>query len=305
MKLQITKGKQTRPQRVLIYGVEGIGKSTLAAGCPGPVLFIDTEDGSGHLNVDRVQVRTMAELQEVVKYLRSNADGYKTLVLDTVDNLYRMVTEAVLEREGWANIEKPGYGKGYAVVTAEFSSLIASVLSLINNGINVVLIAHAKIEKITPPDTAEYTKYMPKVNAPNRQAEAARELIVENCDAVLFCHYEISVRTGDDGRPGRAVGSHQRRLYAQSAPAWQAKNRCGLPADNAMSATIWSTVFGTSKRPLNVTTEERELLEAYFVGLGKLTPGAALEDLPAEWYNKLEGNLQTALDNAKRKANNG
>lgn len=48
----IKRGKQQRPQRVIIYGPEGVGKSTLAAGLPAP-LFLDTEEGTQHMNVGR------------------------------------------------------------------------------------------------------------------------------------------------------------------------------------------------------------------------------------------------------------
>ncbi|VGS15292.1 phage protein [Streptococcus pyogenes] len=40
--MQITRGKRARAQRVVIYGPEGIGKSSFAAQFPEP-LFIDTE----------------------------------------------------------------------------------------------------------------------------------------------------------------------------------------------------------------------------------------------------------------------
>ena len=49
--MQITRGKRARAQKVVIYGPEGIGKSTFAAEFPNAV-FIDTEgstdnDGCG------------------------------------------------------------------------------------------------------------------------------------------------------------------------------------------------------------------------------------------------------------------
>lgn len=50
----IKRGVQQRPQRVIIYGPEGVGKSTLAAGLPAP-LFLDTEEGTQHMNVDRMR----------------------------------------------------------------------------------------------------------------------------------------------------------------------------------------------------------------------------------------------------------
>lgn len=53
MALNITSGKVSRAQRVVLYGSEGIGKTTLASGMPDPVV-IDLEDGSTHLDVRRI-----------------------------------------------------------------------------------------------------------------------------------------------------------------------------------------------------------------------------------------------------------
>lgn len=52
--MRITSGKVVRPQKVVIYGAEGIGKSTLAAQFPNP-LFIDTEGGTAQLDVRRIE----------------------------------------------------------------------------------------------------------------------------------------------------------------------------------------------------------------------------------------------------------
>lgn len=294
MAIQIKKGKLNRPQRILLYGVEGIGKSTLAAQAPKP-FFIDTEDGTGHLNVDRVQVKNVEDLREAINYLRSGTE-YKTAVIDTADNLNRMVAEHVIRREKWRNIEQPGYGKGHVIVTAEYNEIMSSILQLINSGLNVILVAHAKIERISPPDNPEYTKYMPKINAPNKQAEAARELILENCDAVLFAHYELAVRS-DGEKPGRAIGEQSRRIYAASAPAWQAKNRHGLPAENAMTADIWAKIFTTEKP--EISAENRALLTGYFVASGRLNEGQKLEDLPSSILSRVYNNLPGAIAAAK------
>jgi hypothetical protein len=60
--MNITKGKQKTAVRAVIYGVEGIGKSTFAAGLPSP-LFLDLEKGTGHLDVARADVETWQELE--------------------------------------------------------------------------------------------------------------------------------------------------------------------------------------------------------------------------------------------------
>lgn len=52
-KYAITAGVQDTPVKTVLYGPEGIGKSTFASHFPDPV-FIDTEGGTKRLNVKRL-----------------------------------------------------------------------------------------------------------------------------------------------------------------------------------------------------------------------------------------------------------
>ena len=49
----ITRGKIEKPLRLLVIGVDGVGKSTFAAAAPSPI-FLDAEDGSNNLDVARL-----------------------------------------------------------------------------------------------------------------------------------------------------------------------------------------------------------------------------------------------------------
>lgn len=78
--MKITKGKQTRPQRVVIYGVESVGKTTFAAQFPNP-LFLDIEGGTAHLNTDRCEINSWAELNGALKEVASS--DYQTVIIDS------------------------------------------------------------------------------------------------------------------------------------------------------------------------------------------------------------------------------
>ena len=83
--MKITSGKVIRPQKVVIYGSEGIGKTSMAARFPNP-LFIDTEGGTAQLDVRRIEKpSSFAELISVVKEVAANPTLCKTLILDTAD----------------------------------------------------------------------------------------------------------------------------------------------------------------------------------------------------------------------------
>ena len=320
--MNIKKGKQTRAQRIVIYGVEGIGKSTLAATAPAP-LFLDTENGTGQLNVDRVEVQTLGDIgsaiAELNQQLSNGSCEYKTLVLDTADNLWRLCADSICAENNWTDIEKAGYGKGYAMASDRFRIVLSHMDTLMKKGMHVVIVSHAKIDKISPPDNAEYSKYAIKVSAPNRQAEVSRELLKEWCDSLLFCHYDTTV----DSSKGKAVGQHKRVVSTTCSPAWEAKNRYNLPesmdmtpetlpaifeaagcAQNAPAETPQSpqsvpTVQPSANTPEKLQTNADDILVRYFTGIGKLQLGQGLEDLPENLKAALKARPEAALAKAR------
>lgn len=319
--MNIKKGKQARAQRIVIYGVEGIGKSTLAASAPAP-LFLDTENGTGQLEVDRVEIQNLNDLGGALSELLSGSLGYKTVVLDTADNLWRMCADSICAENNWTDIEKAGYGKGYAMAGDRFRQVIARLDDAMKHGIHVVIVSHAKVDRISPPDNAEYSKYAIKVSAPNKQAEASRELLKEWCDCLLFCHYDTTV----DSSKGKAIGQHKRIVSTNSAPAWEAKNRYGLPETMEMNADTMRAVFAAAgcgnvtAEPSNVTaqspqsvlepvqqvstpaepeTSADDILVRYFVGIGKLQQGQTLDALPENLKAALKARPDAALAKAQ------
>ena len=316
--MNIKKGKQVRAQRVVIYGVEGIGKSTLASAAPAP-LFLDTENGTGQLDVDRVEVQNLNDIGNAISELLGGNLGYRTVVLDTADNLWRMCADSICAENNWADIEKAGYGKGYAMAGDRFRLVISRFDELMKRGINVIIVSHAKIDRISPPDNAEYSKYAIKVAAPNKQAEASRELLKEWCDCLLFCHYDMTV----DSSNGKAVGEHRRIVSTCSAPAWEAKNRYGLPETMEMNAETIQAVFAaagcannahteaaqmtksepnaqpSATTPGKLETSSEDILVRYFVGIGKLQQGQTLDALPENLKAALQARPEAALAKAK------
>lgn len=223
--MKIISGKIIKPQKVVIYGPEGIGKSTFAAQFPKP-LFIDTEGSTSHLEVDRLPRPTSWQmLRQYIKDLKEDTMGYHTLVIDTADWAERLCEEAICQSNGKVGIEDFGYGKGYTYVKEEFGRLLDSLSDLIDAGMNVVLTAHSIIRKFElPEETGAYDRYELKLGqkAGNQCAALAKEW----ADMVLFVNYKEIVITTKDNK--KKVSGGKRVMYTAHNPCWDAKNRHGL-----------------------------------------------------------------------------
>ena len=123
----IHRGPLARAQKTVIYGPEGIGKSTLAAQFPSPV-FLDTEGGTHHLDVARLPApKSWDDVTKTITALATEAHEFKTLVLDTADWLEKLLVEHVCKQANKTSIEEFGYGKGYVVLAEEFTKFLASL----------------------------------------------------------------------------------------------------------------------------------------------------------------------------------
>lgn len=228
MALNITRGKIAKAQKVVIYGPEGIGKTTFASQFPDP-LFIDTEGGTNQLDVARIDPAPQSwnELLGIIDAVKAERPC-KTLVLDTADWAEMLCIEHICIKNKWDSIETPGYGAGYTALKEEFGKLLNKLSDLIEAGINVVLTAHAMMRKFDRPDEASsYDRWELKL-----QRKTA-PLLKEWADALLFVNYKVTVENVDKGmgqKAGKARGG-KRVMYVEHHPCWDAKNRYGLSGE--------------------------------------------------------------------------
>lgn len=223
----LRRTNEARPPRMLVYGVAGIGKTTLAASAPAPV-FIQTEDGLGGIAADSFGLlRTFEEVMEALGSLYSEKHDFRTVVLDSLDWLEPLVWAHTAREHGWADIEQPGYGKGYVAAAETWRTFLEGTNALRDErDMAVIMLAHTDIRRFDSPETEPYDRYQPKLHA------RASALVQEHVDAVLFANYRISTVKADVGfkkSVTRAVGGGERLLHTTERPAFLAKNRYGLP----------------------------------------------------------------------------
>lgn len=225
--MNISKGTRAKPLKVVVYGAEGIGKSTFASHFPAP-LFIDTEGSTDHMDVARTETPTsLAMLMGLLNDLKANNQGFKTLVIDTIDWAERLCIEAVCAKNAKTGIEEFGYGKGYTYVYEEMGRILNLLSDIRDAGMNIVLTAHAAIRKFEQPDEmGAYDRWELKlINAPKCNSCA---MVKEWADMVLFANYKTyAVAADKDGKKFKARGG-ERVMYTSHDPCWDAKNRFGL-----------------------------------------------------------------------------
>ncbi len=268
----ITRGILKVAQKVLIYGVEGIGKTSLAAQFPDPV-FIDTEGSTNGMDVKRLPKPTSwAMLQENVKYVLNNPNCCGTLIIDTMDWAEALCNRQICDAANVNSIEAFGYGKGYTYSTEEMQKFLYLLDEVIAKGIHVVLTAHAQIRKFEQPDEmGAYDRYELKLGQKTSSRTAA--LLREWADMVLFANYETYVINADEkGNKKKAQGS-RRVMYTTHHACWDAKNRHGLdeklPLDYKEIAHIFegtvsqknveNSTSGPSGTPVPTNTREPEI----------------------------------------------
>lgn len=234
----IKHGVSFAPPRILIYGVQGIGKSTMLAQAPNPIM-IQTEDGEGVIDIPRFPLcKSFDDVMDAIGVLAESDHDYKTAGFDSLDWMEPLVWAKVVadnptsSKNGGAatGIESYGYGKGFAMALDYWREYIEGLNYLRNErGMMIIQTAHSKITRFESPDSDAYDKYELKLQHSAKTSASA--LLQEHSDMVLFANYKVGLtqeKKGDKVR-NRAIGSGVRYLYTQERPAYAAKNRYELP----------------------------------------------------------------------------
>jgi hypothetical protein len=220
----IKKNESIAAPRVMLYGVEGIGKTTFAAGAPTPI-FIRTEDGLGSIKADHFPMAESADnVIEAIGSLYRQEHGFKTVVIDSLDWLETLIWREVESKHDAKDL---AYGKGAMIAADKWRTVLDGLNALRNDkGMCVILIAHSSIKRFDSPETEPYDRYQPKLQ------DRSNALIREWADAVLFANYKTMIRKDDVGfnkTVARGVSTGERLLFCNERPAYMAKNRYGLP----------------------------------------------------------------------------
>lgn len=225
-KYTVSKGIQFgKGIKTLIYGVEGVGKSTLASKFPKAV-FLDTEGSTDKYNfVERYPTPTsIAMLVDECNDIATSGE-YQTIVIDTFDKVEQMIADELCTKSNKQSLEDFGYGAGYSELDERVGKLLNFFQDLVNKGINITILAHAKTKNFDSPlGDGSYTRYELKLGAKTTQRTAS--FLKEWADMILFCNYKVQVIENKDKKK-HGYGC-ERCMYTTHSPAYDAKNRFGL-----------------------------------------------------------------------------
>lgn len=246
---RVTTGRQARPLRLLVYGVPGIGKTTLAAAAPAPI-FLPVEEGCGHVEVARLpQPQTWQDLLASVRAAAEEPHDYRTLVVDSLSAAEPLCWRAVCEAGKKPDIEAFGYGKGYVAALDRWRELLAALENLQRRRqMGVVLLAHSALRTFKNPEGDDYDMWQLALN------EKASGLLRGWCEDVLFAKWEVFAAQAE-GSKAKGVSTGKRLLHTQESGPWQAKNRHDLPPTLPLDWAALAGAMGLS----NDAAQERRI----------------------------------------------
>lgn len=221
----ITSGKIMAPIKTLVYGPEGVGKSTFASESASPV-FIPVEEGTNALDVKRFpRPETLQDFLDAIIELGKGEHEFKTVVVDTIDALEPLIWAAVCKKGKKDSIEDFGYGKGYTIALAEWLTVLHYLERLrALKGINVVLLAHSQVKTFKNPEGEDFDRYELKL-----AGKGASALCKEWSDNVLLATYEVIAATNEQTKRTRGLSTGNRIAHTVHSGAYDAKNRHSLP----------------------------------------------------------------------------
>ena len=224
---QVTNGRSPAPRRLMIYGTQGVGKSQYASHAPSPI-FVQCEDGLGEIDCAKFPVATSFEqAMQALSELYTEQHPYRTVVVDPLDWLERLIWADVCRKRNVDSIEDIGYAKGYVFALTQWREFLEGLSALRNDkGMTTILIAHARIERFENPETESYDRYVPRLH------RLASQILQEWCDEVLFATFRIYTKQTDEGfdrKRHHGVGTGERILRTVERPSHVAKNRLNLP----------------------------------------------------------------------------
>lgn len=226
--------------RFIVHGPHGVGKTTLLASLPDPVL-IQTEDGLGLIDIPNFPLSNSYD--EVMQALMAvyDTDEFRSLLIDSLDHLDYLIHKKVCQDNGWSSITQPDFGKGVGAIVPLWKDFIEAI-NAIRNDKNMIIgmTAHSHVRTFDDPEQSAYDRY--EIKLTKTKSVDIGSLVQESADVVLFANFDTATtELKSDNKRVIGKGAGTRSLYSEKRPAFDAKNRYKLPAKVALKEPFdWS-----------------------------------------------------------------
>lgn len=237
-----TTGIKPEPRRTIVYGDEGIGKTTFLSKFPNTFL-IPAERGVSHIEdaskpSDDKICQSFDELMAYLEFFYVNESPCQHISIEGVSGVQRLIDKQVCKDERKSHIEEIGYNGGRKLGMRYWEKLIEALDALgRDKRMNVSFSAHVDKENFKDPTTDSYDRYS------IRAWKGASDMLFEWGTEVLFCQKDILTRKEDAGfnkTTTKAIESKSASIYTTSQPAFRAKNRLsGIPEKIAMDWYVY------------------------------------------------------------------
>lgn len=239
--MKIIRGK-TKPRglRIVIYGVHGIGKTTLAAKLPNN-LFLDFENGTHGLDVAKVDEsdlpKSYTAMKGLLEELTRDHQGFERITIDTADKFEQNLSETLAKEKGVEDVFAVNdYGRTIALHKGGMSSVLDKATDLVNSGMDVIVLAHETPRKCEPLEgkTGTYDHHELKLS------KTVSPIFTEWADVVIFTAYKTFLVEGEKKGDKAHVEGGKRWAFCSYSNDWDAKHRASveLPDDCSLDKLV-------------------------------------------------------------------
>lgn len=300
---EISSGKIKSALKTVVYGPEGIGKTTFASQFLDP-LFIDTEGSTKHMDVKRLPTpSSWMMLMQEIQHVRDTPKLCKTLVIDTADWAEQLCINKICADKQIKGIEDIGYGKGYVYLAEDFGRLLNLLEEVVQKGINVVITAHAQMRKFEQPDElGSYDRWELKLQ------KKTAPMVKEWADMVLFANYQTIVVNvdGQGATKGKNKAQGGRRvMYTSHHPCWDAKNRFNLPSEMDFNYEGIKAIFADTQSvaPVQPVSVQQPIQQAPVLDIKPTVENAQMDTEPLNTVNDIYAGIPKSLIDLMKQSN--
>ena len=223
--------------KIGIYGPEGIGKSSLAALCPG-ASFADIENSMKAIRVPKVKgINDWIDLRAWI----SSLTGRRIVGIDSMTRAEDWAAQFVIKNKrsndglkATDSIEDFKYKAGVQFVNDEMKKLFNEIDAATQRGVSFIMIAHNRVKAFKDPDGSDFVRYEP--NLVDTKDVSNMRAWVQFLDHLAFIDLDKNVTKG------KVTAGGSRTIYLDTSASHMSKAR-GIDRSNINYAegdtTLW------------------------------------------------------------------